>query len=331
LGKQTDREKDKWGEKEEGRRRRSQLHVNLDSQDVHLDVEIPLRHVLVFPFLALHGVVGEALKMGISKAERKLKEKRQDYGITMTKEKSGADKMDMVEQPAAPLKEPPPPPSSVSRTLRPAANTHTVAEAEAEAEAKTPFRVPTRPLTTANLRTLVPAPRKPTPAQTGNKEPSPAPGTPSTSSHQQHTHPIPNTAHTRGRQWDTRRPTYRYQPPSPQTAAQPCTHTRPHNAARGHERECERELGQASSSFASSYTTTTSHAAYTRGYHEYDSRRELYRQGRDDGRGNTWGYEYDQGQGYTRRTGRGYYHRGWGGDGWDSRGEGYGRQSVYRR
>jgi hypothetical protein len=39
-----------------------------------MNLILPLRHILTFPFLALHGVVAEALKMGIDKAERRQEE-----------------------------------------------------------------------------------------------------------------------------------------------------------------------------------------------------------------------------------------------------------------
>jgi hypothetical protein len=45
------------------------LHLDLDEEDVSMKVTLPLRHILTFPFLALHGVVREALKLGIEKAE----------------------------------------------------------------------------------------------------------------------------------------------------------------------------------------------------------------------------------------------------------------------
>ena len=48
---------------------RTQLHMNLDDQKVSLKHRLPLRHVFTFPFLALHAIVGEALMLGISKAE----------------------------------------------------------------------------------------------------------------------------------------------------------------------------------------------------------------------------------------------------------------------
>jgi hypothetical protein len=51
--------------------RRTQLLLNLDGDDVSMDLTLPLRRVLMFPFLALHGVVSAALKMGIEKAENR--------------------------------------------------------------------------------------------------------------------------------------------------------------------------------------------------------------------------------------------------------------------
>lgn len=49
--------------------RRARLHLDLDEEEVSMQVTLPIRHILTFPFLALHGVLGEALKMGIKKAE----------------------------------------------------------------------------------------------------------------------------------------------------------------------------------------------------------------------------------------------------------------------
>jgi hypothetical protein len=48
---------------------RAQLHLNLDKEEVSMQVTLPIRHILTFPFLALHSVVGEALEMGLKKAE----------------------------------------------------------------------------------------------------------------------------------------------------------------------------------------------------------------------------------------------------------------------
>ncbi|KAI8941640.1 hypothetical protein NX059_002853 [Plenodomus lindquistii] len=56
-------------ESKEREKRKPQLRVNLDAEHVQLDVELPLRHVLTFPFLAIQDMVGEMFRMGISKAE----------------------------------------------------------------------------------------------------------------------------------------------------------------------------------------------------------------------------------------------------------------------
>lgn len=47
---------------------RSQMQIDLNEGVVDMTITLPLRHVLTFPFLALHKVVGEALKLGIKKA-----------------------------------------------------------------------------------------------------------------------------------------------------------------------------------------------------------------------------------------------------------------------
>lgn len=57
-------------------RERSQMHMNLDNDSVALHLTLPIRHFLTFPFLALHGVVAEALKVGIEKAELRLAERK---------------------------------------------------------------------------------------------------------------------------------------------------------------------------------------------------------------------------------------------------------------
>jgi hypothetical protein len=64
---------------------RTILRLNLDKDEVSMDLTLPIRHVFTFPFLALHGVVSEALKMGISKAENRQKArhgvaKRREHG-----------------------------------------------------------------------------------------------------------------------------------------------------------------------------------------------------------------------------------------------------------
>jgi hypothetical protein len=55
---------------------------------VTLKVRIPFRNILIFAFLALHGVVGKALEMGIEKAERRRAARE---GVTrLTKESTPA-------------------------------------------------------------------------------------------------------------------------------------------------------------------------------------------------------------------------------------------------
>jgi hypothetical protein len=48
---------------------RSQLHINVDTEDVTLHHKLPLRHLFTFSFLSMQSMVGEALKLGIKKAE----------------------------------------------------------------------------------------------------------------------------------------------------------------------------------------------------------------------------------------------------------------------
>jgi hypothetical protein len=48
---------------------KTSLDVRSEPIRLELQVDIPIRHVLTFPFLALHGVVAEAFKVGIHKAE----------------------------------------------------------------------------------------------------------------------------------------------------------------------------------------------------------------------------------------------------------------------
>ncbi|KAH7072134.1 hypothetical protein BKA63DRAFT_554971 [Paraphoma chrysanthemicola] len=52
-----------------GPQRKTQLFLDFDEEEVQMDLKLPIRHILTFPFLALHGVVSEALKMGIEKAK----------------------------------------------------------------------------------------------------------------------------------------------------------------------------------------------------------------------------------------------------------------------
>ncbi|KAF3038750.1 hypothetical protein E8E11_002569 [Didymella keratinophila] len=45
--------------------------LNMKGKTIEAEVRIPLRNILTFPFLALHGIVGKALEIGIDKAERR--------------------------------------------------------------------------------------------------------------------------------------------------------------------------------------------------------------------------------------------------------------------
>ncbi|KAG9195114.1 hypothetical protein G6011_00234 [Alternaria panax] len=136
----------------DGEQKRSQLHMNLDDHEVKLDIQLPLRHVLVFPFLALHGVVGEALKLGIEKAgnrkaEREGAEGRRkleanwaarqagDTDLGRDDENMDAEQVqEVVQEPETAVKE--------------------------ENKTKELDRIPRRPLTTEALRTLAPAQKK---------------------------------------------------------------------------------------------------------------------------------------------------------------------------
>ena len=48
---------------------KASFDIRSDPIQLKLQVDLPIRHVFTFPFLALHGVVSEAFRMGIHKAE----------------------------------------------------------------------------------------------------------------------------------------------------------------------------------------------------------------------------------------------------------------------
>ncbi|CAN9386079.1 unnamed protein product [Alternaria alternata] len=133
--------------------KRSQLHMNLDDHEVKLDIQLPLRHILVFPFLALHGVVGEALKLGIEKTENRKAERKSAEGRRMSEARwvtqaasdtgSGANNQDMdAEQAQKKVVVPEP-------------------AVKAEGKTKQSCFIPERVLTTEALRSLAPALKKP--------------------------------------------------------------------------------------------------------------------------------------------------------------------------
>ncbi|KAF1936909.1 hypothetical protein EJ02DRAFT_357979 [Clathrospora elynae] len=101
--------------------RRTQMHMNLDHHDVKLDLALPLRHIFTFPFLALHGVVVEALRLGIQKAKNRQAERkgaeekdrlqakwpvRQSGHFERSPEKAAEEVIETVEEPKEKKKEP---------------------------------------------------------------------------------------------------------------------------------------------------------------------------------------------------------------------------------
>lgn len=74
--------------------------INSEENTVQAEIRIPLRNILTFPFLALHGVVSKAFQMGIDKAERR-RAVRQDTAtptkhMTPTKRPTPAKSSTMV-------------------------------------------------------------------------------------------------------------------------------------------------------------------------------------------------------------------------------------------
>jgi hypothetical protein len=139
---------------EDVKQKRSQLHMNLDDDEVKLDVQLPLRHVLTFPFLALHGIMGEALKLGIEKAENRKAEREAEDGRKMLEAKWAAKVADDAE------------PRKQAHALDANAHHPEVMSEKAETVIKADdssngsYRIPRRALTTETLRTVAPAPRR---------------------------------------------------------------------------------------------------------------------------------------------------------------------------
>lgn len=142
-------------------RQRSQLHLNLDSHTVDLALQLPLRHVLTFPFLALHGVMGEALKHGIVRAEtRQMEREKRDAKETLEAKRAARLSGDMdnagfdeQQEPAKQGQE-----TLNSKPLSPQTTRHEIGKADADVTAS--YHGPPRALTASALRTLAPAPRK---------------------------------------------------------------------------------------------------------------------------------------------------------------------------
>jgi hypothetical protein len=131
-----------------GNERRTQMHMNLDEHEVKLDLTLPLRHVLTFPFLALHSVVGEALKMGIDKAENR------------KAEREGAEGRQRLEAKWAARLAADPDPDDVEAKEEHAAKAAEVHQETNVEEKEEPYRISKRPITTQDLQTLAPMPKK---------------------------------------------------------------------------------------------------------------------------------------------------------------------------
>jgi len=132
--------------------KRSRLHMNLDNHEVKLDYQLQLRHVLTVPFLALHSVMGEALKLGIEKAENRMTERVTAEGKKMLEAKWAAKLAENAE------------PEEQVRNVE-AQQLQAVMEkpepiVRAEDSAEKSHRTPRTSLTAEALRSLAPAPRR---------------------------------------------------------------------------------------------------------------------------------------------------------------------------
>jgi hypothetical protein len=79
--------------------RRSQLHLNLDEDDVSMVLDLPVRHILLFPGLAIcHGMASAALQMGIQKAENRQAAREGEATKRELEKKWAAGKEDVEEE-----------------------------------------------------------------------------------------------------------------------------------------------------------------------------------------------------------------------------------------
>ncbi|KAI4693767.1 uncharacterized protein J4E84_002343 [Alternaria hordeiaustralica] len=143
--------------------KRSRLHMNLDNHEVKLDYQLQLRHVLTVPFLVLHSVMGEALKLGIEKAENRMNERVTAEGKKMLEAKWAARVAENAE------------PEEQARDVE-AQQLQAMMEkpepiVRAEDSAEKPYRIPRTSLTAEALRTLAPAPRRTSASQSPNDGP----------------------------------------------------------------------------------------------------------------------------------------------------------------
>ncbi|KAL1795559.1 hypothetical protein ACET3X_005783 [Alternaria dauci] len=197
---------------EDTKQKRSQLHMNLDDHEVKLDVQLPLRHVLVFPFLALHGVAGEALKLGIEKAENRKTERESVEGRRKLKAKSTAKLAGATGLGGADQK------TDTEQAQKMVVKPEMVAKAKKWTNESD--RVPERALTTEALRNLAPAQKKPpnappaTGGPLGRREPTePLAAPPSAEAFGRHLFAPSRSMHP-DRSWGVPAPPSVYAPPS---------------------------------------------------------------------------------------------------------------------
>ncbi|KAI4689363.1 uncharacterized protein J4E88_002715 [Alternaria novae-zelandiae] len=143
--------------------KRSRLYMNLDNHEVKLDYQLQLRHVLTVPFLALHSVMGEALKLGIEKAENRMTERVTAEGKKMLEAKWAARVAEDVE-PEEQLRN-----VEAQQLQAMIEKPGPIDRAEDSAEKSHP--VPRTSLTAEALRTLAPAPRRTSVSQPPNGGP----------------------------------------------------------------------------------------------------------------------------------------------------------------
>ena len=79
------------------------LTIHEDSVDLKMHVQVPIRHVLVFPFLALHGVVSEAFQLGIDNVQRRRASRK---GSATLERYESADNVSHEDTPQCTLKRP---------------------------------------------------------------------------------------------------------------------------------------------------------------------------------------------------------------------------------
>ncbi|CAO2653449.1 Nn.00g028600.m01.CDS01 [Neocucurbitaria sp. VM-36] len=128
---------------------RTQLHMNLDNDSVQLHLTLPVQRFLTFPFLALHGIVCEAFKMGIAKAQLRQAERKGEVTRRALEAKIAAR---LAEKDIA-RPEVKGDTSEDNKTVE--RDQHTAAEKPK------PYRIPKRPRPADEYQSSEPSPRRP--------------------------------------------------------------------------------------------------------------------------------------------------------------------------